>query len=492
MLVSELENEKLMLAGNGPEPVKGEITNPGESLEYYKKQLYKKLDENPGIDRQAVDKAIRLGETVHKNQYRKTGDYYFVHPIRVALSAIEYNLDTNTIISSLLHDSIEDTEGEKEKKRIDQDILKIFGRTVSDLVNALTKVRENQNLTLYKIFQLGNIDFRVILVKLLDRLDNLSDLRYLARRKQRRICQETTAIYVEVAHGLGLIDIAEELRDRIFKTLYPKTYRTTADRLISIYKERKAAILKIIKKIENYTPPGLIVSVSPQYTQPQEYLFNRSEIVRVLNAIIVETQSTLDCYNVLGYIHTSFRSIPMNIYDYISNPKANGWRGLSTKVIINGERINILIVTREFQEKNRRGILTLINEGVYQSENYKEFLNLYLEVASDNIRIDDVFRYSKAKTIQTLTPAGDIIELRYGSSILDFAFMVHSELGLKAIGGIIDGVRYPRDKILEDGMVVKVLTSDAVAPDESMINDVVMPKSRKEIFKFLHQHPVKR
>jgi GTP pyrophosphokinase len=182
----------------------------------------------------------------------------------------------------------------------------------------------------------------------------------------------------------------------------------------------------------------------------------------------------------------------MNIYDYISNPKANGWRGLSTKVIINGERINVLIVTREFQEKNRRGILTLINEGVYQSENYKEFLNLYLEVASDNIRIDDVFRYSKSKTIQTLTPAGDIIELRFGSTILDFAFMVHSELGLKTIGGLIDGVRYPRDKILEDGMVVKVLTSDAVIPDESFINEVVMPKSRKEILKFLHQHPVKK
>jgi GTP diphosphokinase / guanosine-3',5'-bis(diphosphate) 3'-diphosphatase len=196
----------------------------------------------------------------------------------------------------------------------------------------------------------------------------------------------------------------------------------------------------------------------------------------------------LDCYNVLGCIHTSFRSIPQSIYDYISNPKANGWRGLSTKVIINGERIQILIVTREFHEGNRKGILTLLNAGVYQSENYKEFLNLYLEVASDNIRIDDVFRYSKSKTIQTLTPGGDIIELRYGATILDFAFMVHTELGLKNTGGIIDNIRYPRGKILEDGMMIKVLTSDTVITDKSWINEVVMPKSRKEIIKYLNQN----
>lgn len=468
------------------------MENPQENLDYYKQLLYKKLDEHPSIDKVLVHKAIDLGEQAHQGQYRKTGDFYFVHPIRVALSAIEYNLDTYTIISSLLHDSIEDTEGEKEKRRINRDILDLFGESVSNLVNALTKVRENENLTLYKIFQLGNIDFRVILVKLLDRLDNLNDLNYLGRAKQRRICRETTAIYVEVAHGLGLIDIAEELRDRVFKILYPYTYKATSEQLISIYKERKEAILKIIKKIENSAPAGLVVSISPQYAQPQQYLFNRNEIIRVLNAIIIETQSPLDCYNVLGYIHTSFRSIPQHIFDYISNPRANGWRGLTTRVIINGERIDVNIVTREFQEQNRKGVLTLINEGTYHSEHYKEFLQLYLEVASDKIRIDDVFRYSKSKTIQTLTPAGDIIEMRYGATILDFAFMVHSQLGLKCIGGVIEGVRYPRDKILEDGMVVKVLTSESVIAEEDWLNDVVMPKSRKEILKHLHQRSTKK
>ncbi len=458
-----------------------------QNLATQKNLLLKKVAEDDSIDANIINQAIEFGEDVHQGQTRKTGDFYFIHPIRVALSAIEYNLDTNTIISSLLHDSIEDTEGEREKRKIDKTIKNKFGKTVSKLVNALTKVRENQNLTLYKIFQLGNIDFRVILVKLLDRLDNLTDLNHLARWKQRRICQETVTIYVEVAHGLGLIEIEEELKDRVFKILYPYSYKQTSDKLMSFYRERKKAILQIIKKIEDHAPPGLITSISPQYIQPQEFLLVRGEIERVLNSIVIETHSPIDCYGVLGNIHTSFRSVPQNMFDYISNPKANGWRGLTTKVIINGERIQIFIVTREFQNKNRKGILTLINEGVYLTENYAQFLQLYLEVASDTMRIDDVFRSSKTKTIQTLTPAGDIIELRYGATILDFAFMIHSELGLKCVGGMIDNARYPRNKILEDGMVIKVLMSESVITDESWITDVVMPKSRKEILKHLHQ-----
>ena len=463
------------------------MTTPAENLEKYKERLLHQIDQNANINKTMVKKAIEFGEQVHEGQFRKTGDKYFVHPIRVALSAIEYDLDTNTVISALLHDSIEDAEGEKAKKQIDQEILEVFGKTVSKLVNALTKVRENQNLTLYKIFQLGNNDFRVILVKLLDRLDNLSDLDFLPRPKQRRICFETSAIYAEVAHGLGLIDIEEELRDRVFKIMYPNNYEKTSNRLMVFYRERKQAILKIIKEIEDSTPAGSLLSISPSYFQPQEFMLNHQEIVRVLNAIIIETNTTLECYNILGYIHMSFRSVPQNIFDYISNPKANGWRGLATKVIVNGERIQLLIVTREFQEKNRKGVITLINEGLYQSENYKEFLQLYLEVASDNIRIDDVFRASKSKIIQTLTPAGDIIELRYGATILDFAFMVHTELGLKCIGGVIEGVRYPRGKILEEGMVIKVVASNFFITDDSWINDVVMPKSRKEIIKYLNQ-----
>jgi len=462
------------------------MTSPEQNLDKHIQILLDKAENDGKIDIDIIKKAIEFGKKSHHGQYRKNGDYFFIHPVRVATKATDYNLDTNTVVSSLLHDTVEDTEGQQAKELTQQKLLQTFGQTVFDLVEALTKVIKNQHLTLLKIIELGSVDFRVILIKLLDRLDNLSDLNYLSRKKQRRICQESATIYSEIAHGLGLIEIEEELNNLIFKQLYPFAFQKISKELVNFYQERQLAIQQIVENISTHVDPDSVHSVEPEYAKPQEFLYDRQEIVKILNSIIIQTHDAMGCYKVLGNIHTNFRSVPLNIYDYISNPKANGWRGISTKVVVNGEQIQIHIVTTKFHENNRKGVLTLINEGIYHSENYREFLQLYMDVASDTIRIEDVFRRSKEKTIQTMTPAGDIIELRYGSTILDFAFMVHSKLGLKAAGGIIDRVRYPRNKILEDGMVVKVIKSSAITAEEDWINDVVMPKSRKEIIKYLH------
>jgi len=458
------------------------MTAPELNLENQISILTSKIKTANHINLEKVNKAILFGQKAHQGQYRRNGDFYFIHPVRVAIKATEYNLDTETIITSLLHDVIEDSKI-KERKNIEKAILNEFGKTIFDLVDALTKDKENQNLTLYKIFQIGNIDFRVILIKLLDRLDNLSSLGYLPRRKQRRICAETAAIYAEIAQGLGLIEIEEQLRDFVFQHLYPTRYKHIAADLDQIRSSRSLAIEGIIKSLKDNIPKKLLLSIEPQYIRVDDFLFSRQDVERILNHITIMTPDPISCYQVIGNIHTNFRSVPLTIRDFISNPKANGWKGITTEVIINGEQVRIQIVTREFHQNNRKGILTLIDEGIYQSDNYREFLQLYLEVASDNIRIEDVFRYSKSRTIQTLTPAGDIIEMRYGSTILDFAFMVHTELGLKSVGGIINRIRYPRNKIVEDGMVIKVLTSDSVVTEKDWLDFVVMPKSRKELIK---------
>lgn len=459
------------------------MITPEQNLKNHIDQLLQIIERTNNSDLELVCKAADLGEKAHRDQHRKNGDLFFIHPVRVAIKATEYNLDTVAIIASLLHDVIEDTKGIKKTQSIRDIILHDFGQTVFDLVEAVTKVEKNQKLTLYKIFQLGNIDFRVIIIKLLDRLDNLSDLKYLARNKQRRICQETIAIYTEVAHGLGLIEIEEKIKDLVFKHLYPTRYTRVSTEINQLLLSRRVALQQIINSLEESILEKLLISITPLYIKPQEYLFYRKPVESVLNSILIMTRIPGNCYQILGDIHTTFRSIPLTIRDYISNPKANGWQGITTEVIINGEQIPIQIVTENFHENNRKGVLTLINNGIYQSENYKEFLQLYVDVASDNIRIEDVFRNSKTNIIQTLTPAGDVIELRYGATILDFAFTVHTELGLKSIGGIINNVRYPRNKILEDGMVVKILTSESVYTEKDWINEVVMPKSRKEILK---------
>lgn len=462
------------------------MISPQEALDNRIQDLIERVEKDPSVDLASVLKAIDLGKEAHKNQYRKTGNYYFIHPLRVAIKAIEYNLDTNTIVASLLHDVIEDTIGSKEKESVSLEIKHQFGTNVYELVDALTKVKENQNLTLYKIIQLGSVDFRVILIKLLDRLDNLSDLNYLSRAKQRRICRETTAVYCEIAQGLGLIEIEEQLKDLVFKHMYASSYKRIAKNLKAFYDERHLAIHQIIQQLQHHIPAEFLLSINPQYFTPQTYLYDRHEIVKVLDLILIQTIDAPSCYQILGAIHTNFRSVPMNIFDFISNPKANGWRGLATKVIINGEQIKINIVTEDFHIQNRKGVLSLIHEGIYRSEHYQKFLQLYLDVASDNTRIEDVLRFSKAKTIQTMTPAGDVIELRHGSTILDFAFMVHTELGLRSAGGIIENVRYPRNKILENGMVIKIIKSDTILTNREWIEDVVMPKSRREILKYLN------
>ena len=311
----------------------------------------------------------------------------------------------------------------------------------------------------------------------------MSDLAYLPRRKQRRICLETAGIYVEIAQGLGLLEIEEQLRDFVFQHLYPTRYQRIANELEQFRSSRSLAIEGIVESLKANIPDNLLLSIDPRFIRVEDFLFSQQGVERILSHVRIITPDPLSCYQVIGHIHTTFRSVPLTIRDFISNPKANGWQGITSEVMINGEQVSIRIVSQDFHQNNRKGILTLINEGIYQSDNYQEFLKLYLDVASDNIRIEDVFRYSKARTIQTLTPAGDIIELRYGSTILDFAFMVHTELGLKSVGGIINGVRYPRNKIVEDGMVIKVLTSDSVVTEKEWLDYVVMPKSRKELLK---------
>ena len=463
--------------------------NPKENLYHEIEALKNKAKGNPNIDFSKIKQAIDFGEKAHSRQHRKMGDLFFIHPVRVATKALGYKLDTEPVIASLLHDVVEDTKYSTE------DIKQEVGEIVSEMVEALTKIRDkkksiraNKESTFQKMLALGSSDFRVILIKLIDRLDNLSDMHFLSRRKQREICQETSVVFVEIAHDLGLIEMEEEFKNLIFKQLYPKRYRRYSEELIKFYDERQFAIQEIEKAVKSAISPDLILSCSLQFVEPGSFLYEKGEIVKILENITIETKDPVDCYKVLGQLHTQFRSVPRTIRDYISNPRANGWRGLATRVIVNGEKVTLNIVTREFKKKNRYGIVTLINEGIFQSQDYKQCLKLFSDVAADkSVRIEDVFRYRKSEPIQVFTPMGELIELQEGATIADFAFYVHSELGLKCIGGITNNVRYPREKTVREGMMITIITSDSVKANHDWMEDgtVVMPKSRREILRYL-------
>ena len=462
--------------------------NLEDNLTHEIEELKRRAKEAPNIDYSRILEAIDFGKNAHAKQLRRNGNPFFIHPVRVAIRALEYKLETDSIIASLLHDVVEDTDFST------QDIKQSFGEAVSKMVEALTKVkdsrkstRDNRKLSLNKVFALGNDDFRVILIKLMDRLDNLSDLQYLERKKQREICLETSAVFIEITHELGLIEIERGLRDLVFRQLYPKRYRRISKQLVSFYNERYLAIQAIEDAVKGAISKELLDSCELEHVDPGYFLYNRGEVEKIVKSIIVKTKEPLDCYRVLGELHTKFRSVPHAIRDYISNRLANGWRGLETKVFVRGEAVTLKIVTSEFQEKNRFGIATLINEKIYTSDDYRGYIKLWfdLSVSSEPFRIEDVLRVRTTLPIQVLTPQGRMVELRQGATITDFAFSVHSTLGLWCAGGIIDNIRYPREKILEDGMIVEVIKSKLIETKRSWLEHVVMPGSKKEIRSYL-------
>ncbi|MDH5561874.1 MAG: HD domain-containing protein, partial [Deltaproteobacteria bacterium] len=227
------------------------MSQPDQQLEDYILLLRKKVEKSRRADNNLINKAIEYGKKAHQEHSRISGELYYIHPIRVAIMATDYDLGTSAIIASLLHDIIEDTIISKSE------LEKEFGATVAKLVDALTKDKQNKKITLYKIFNLGHIDSRAIIIKLLDRLDNLNDIDVHARKKQKNILHETIAIYIEVAHGLGLVEIEDKMRDLTFKYLYPRSYKKISANINDFYRDRHIAINQIVQTIQDCMPKNL-------------------------------------------------------------------------------------------------------------------------------------------------------------------------------------------------------------------------------------------
>ena len=462
--------------------------SPEENLTRKIEILKDRVKEDQSLDFIKIEQAIEFGKSAHRNQKRKTGGPYYIHPVRMAIKALEYKLDTDSIIACLLHDVLEDTECKG------RDIGKKFGKKVTKMVKALTKVsdskrstRDNKVLTLQKLIKERSVDFRVVVIKLIDRLDNLSDIQAFPRFKQRSICEETFLVFVQIAQDLGLNGIEREYRNLLFRWLYPKRYQQYVKKLETLRSDRPLITKEILKDVKKAISPNLLVSCSLQSVEPGSFLLEKKEVFRFIENITIETKEPLDCYQVLGQLHSHFHSIPRTIRDYISNPKANGWRGLTTVIIINGEEVTLHIVTREFHRRNQYGVAALINEGIYRSQDYRQCLRLLSEVAADkSIRMEEVFRYRKTESIQVFTPQGMPVELQKGATIADFAFAVHSELGIQCSGGLSNHVRYPRETKIWEGMIIEAVTSESVKPNRSWTSDgtVTMPKSRREVLKY--------
>ena len=429
----------------------------------------------PNADMELIDKAVEYANAKHQYQKRKDGSPYIIHPLAVAQVVAEIGLDMDAILGALLHDCIEDTDASHE------DIEKIFGTTVAELVEGVTKLtrtdfstsEEAQMENLRKMFMAMSKDIRVVLIKIADRLHNMRTMQYQTPEKQIKKCRETMDIYAPLAHRLGMQRIKWELEDLSLRYLAPSEYENIMSHLTS-HKEQDETFMNTIQEkitdrltrmgIHNKTY-GRIKHVYSIYRKMQSQGKTMDELYDIY-AFRVIVDSIPDCYNVLGHIHDLFNLVPGRFKDYISTPKPNMYQSLHTTVIgKQGIPFEVQIRTWQMHETAEYGIAAhwKYKQGSGSgSEKDFEWVRRLLETQQDSdaeefvqsMKIDmfddEVFVY---------TPKGRIVSLPNGSTPIDFAYAIHSGVGNSMIGAKVNNRIANIDAKLKNGDIVEVLTS---------------------------------
>ncbi len=447
-----------------------------------------------------VNKAYIYSAKVHKGQTRLSGEPYLVHPISVAYILTEMNMDIPTIVTGILHDVVEDTHTTIE------DIEKNFGKEIATLVDGVTKISKLQFSSVQdkmaenfrKLIVASTNDIRVIIVKLADRLHNMRTLQYMPREKQIRIAQETLEIYAPLANRLGISWMKAELEDLSLKYLKPKVYETIEKRIKEIKEEKDKYInevIKILKRNLNYYNIkgkiyGRLKHIYSIYKKIQKKNVDISQIYDIL-AFRIIVGTVQECYQVLGIIHSIWKPVPGRFKDFIAMPKSNMYQSLHTTVIGPfGEFIEIQIRTEEMHRIAEQGIAAhwLYKEGKsVDDESYKTFnwLRQVMELKDDIKDANQFFMSIKneilSESVYVFTPNGDVVELPEGSTPIDFAYAIHSEIGNKCIGAKVNGVMVPLKYKLQNGDRVEILTSKNAKPNKDWLKFVKTSKARNKI-----------
>lgn len=460
--------------------------------------LQTQIQQNPKFsvsDRLLIQKAIERGKFWHSGQYRDTGDFYFIHPVRVAIHTLSFASDPIMVISALLHDTLEDTKASYEN------LMALFNAEIAEIVKALTRFKkEERNISAHRIFTLAKKDFRVLLIKMFDRLDNLSDLHKLARTRQRNNADESL-IFGAVAEGLGLEDLADDFRNSAFKILYPRRFNQLKEEVSKLKETNRVLHESIQKSLCKEVGPELCRNVSIEFKTPFDFVMHSAAILNVLKSYTLTVDAKLDCYQAIGKLHLGFPVIPLRFHDYLANPLANGWQGLETSLIVHGLTVQVIITTAELDHQNRQGLFTLLNKKTYQANRYNACIEKFLSLFSEkNVSLEEVFRGNKNSFIlpqgsfgnsffQVSTPKGKILQMESGSTVLDFAYAIHTQIGETCAGAIInESFRVEPSYRLQEGNVVEVLTDKNLTPDKSWLKIAQTPHARKDILSYLRKN----
>jgi GTP diphosphokinase / guanosine-3',5'-bis(diphosphate) 3'-diphosphatase len=455
-----------------------------------------------------ITKAFWFSYNAHKDNYRASGEPYFNHPYEVAMIvASEIPLDDISVASALLHDIVEDTNFTLE------DIQAEFGEKIARIVDGLTKITgifESDNRGIIeaenyrKLLLALSTDVRVILVKFADRLHNMRTLGYLLEHKRKRIAQETLEIYAPLAHRFGLAQIKWELEDLAFKYLNPEAYEDIARRVAQTRKQREEYIKEFAKPIEKaLAERGFKFEISGR---PKHLYSIYNKMVKRGKAfeeiydlfavrIILDTEDKNDCWTVYGIVTDIYRAVPERFKDYITNPKSNGYRSIHTTVIgPGGKMVEVQIRTRAMHEIAEKGLAAHwkykenITETDKQFEEWVKWVRDVLENQTDMTQfIEDLKLNLFQDEIYVFTPKGDLKVLPRGATPVDFAFEIHTEIGLRCIGAKVNGRIVPLDYKLKTGDQVEIITGKHRSPSKDWEKFVVTSKAKAQIRKWINE-----
>src|SRR5215203_5296696 len=456
----------------------------------------------PG-DKRLIRLAFEMAVEAHKTMRRKSGEPYILHPIAVARICVEeIGLGVRSTICSLLHDTVEDTDISLE------DIEREFGNEIARIVDGLTKIANvidvnasQQAENFKKILLTLTDDPRVILIKLSDRLHNMRTLDSMKHEKQLKVSSETVYVYAPLAHRMGLYNIKTEMEDLAMKYLEPDSYKEIARKLAETKKERSRYINEFIKplkdkldkaelKFEIYGRPKHIHSIQNKMKKKGvsfEEVYDLFAIRIILESTPENEKS--DCWKVYSIITDEYTPAPERLRDWLSNPKSNGYEALHTTVMgPQGKWVEVQIRTKRMNEIAEKGLAAhwKYKEGTTDENRFDKWLNQIREVITtqdvDSVDfLHDFKRSFLAEEIYIYTPKGDVKMLPVGATALDFAFSVHSEVGVKCIGAKVNHKLVPISHKFRSGDQVEIITSNKQKPSEDWLNFVVTAKARTKI-----------
>jgi guanosine-3',5'-bis(diphosphate) 3'-pyrophosphohydrolase len=461
---------------------------------------------NPRTNSTLIRQAYAYGVKMHEGQWRKSGEPYFTHPVAVAAILTEQQLDDATIVTALLHDTIEDT------KSTYTEVERLFGHEVAELVDGVTKLtnlqlssgQTEQSENFRKLFMAMSKDLRVILVKLADRLHNMRTIKSMSVDKQMQKSRETMDIYAPLAGRMGMQWMREELEDLAFRVINPEARNSIIRRFLTLQKESGDVVHQITADIRTELEREKVDAdvygrAKKPYSiwrkmQEKDLAFSRLSDIYGFRIICLTVG---DCYRILGAIHQRWRAVPGRFKDYISQPKSNGYRSIHTSVSgRDGKRVEVQIRTREMHEVAEAGVAAhwSYREGVRAKNPFAVDPGKWIAQLTERLNegdhdefLENVKLEMYSDQVFCFTPKGDVVQLPRGATPLDYAYAIHTRIGNSCVSAKIDGIRVPLWTRLKNGQSVEIITAEGQRPQSSWIDIVTTGRAKAAIRRSLRE-----